>query len=86
MGGLVRLDESEERFGVAVLSFANQAAAFERISRSSLSWRFSRRSRVSSWRSAVLSPPSPRPTSRSVCLTHWRIDQDVQPNSLASSS
>ena len=34
MAGLVRLHESEERFGVAVLSVANQAAAFDRISRS----------------------------------------------------
>jgi hypothetical protein len=33
--GLVRLHESEERFGVAVLAFANPAVAFERISRSS---------------------------------------------------
>jgi len=28
MGGLVRFRESEERFGVAGFSFANQAAAF----------------------------------------------------------
>jgi hypothetical protein len=33
MMGLVRLHESEERFGVATFSLANQAAAFERISR-----------------------------------------------------
>ena len=46
--GLVRLHESEERFGVAELSFANQAVAFDRISRSILSCRFSRRRRVSS--------------------------------------
>lgn len=83
--GLVCLHKSEERFRVAVLSFANQAAAFDKISRSNLSWRFSRRSRVSSWRSACVSPPSPWPTSRSACLTHCRIDQDVKPNSVASS-
>ena len=38
MGGLVHLHEPEERFEVP-LSVANQAAAFERISRSSLSLR-----------------------------------------------
>ena len=38
MGGLVCLHESEKRFGVAGFSFANQAAAFERISRSSRSF------------------------------------------------
>ena len=35
--GLVCLQGSQERFGVAVLSFANQAAAFDKISRSILS-------------------------------------------------
>lgn len=54
VGGLIRLHESEERFGVAGFSFANQAAAFERISRSSFSRRFSRRRRVSSSRSALV--------------------------------
>src|SRR5882672_2688520 len=77
----VRLHESEERFGFAELSLANQAAAFERISRSSLSWRFSRRNRLSSARSSVVSPPSPRPASRASCLTHSAIDQGVGPNS-----
>jgi len=84
--GLVCLRESEERFGVAVLSFANQAAAMVKISRYTLTCRFSTRSRVSSWRPAVLCPPSPRPPSRSARLTHCRIDQDVQPNSFPSSS
>ena len=51
MGGLVHLHEPEERFEVP-LSVANQAAAFERISRSSFSLRFSRRNRASSSRSA----------------------------------
>jgi hypothetical protein len=46
--------------GIAFVSRANQAAAFDRISCSSLSWRFSRRSRPSSSRSAVVRPPSPR--------------------------
>src|SRR5688572_3041984 len=58
---------------------------FERISRSSRKRRFSRRSRLSSSRSAVVRPPSPRPRSRSACLTHIRIDQVVQPYSFDSS-
>jgi hypothetical protein len=74
MGGLVRLHESEERFGVAGFSFAIQAAAFDKISRSSVSRRFSRRRRVSSSRSLVVGPPSPRPSSPAARLTHWRID------------
>src|ERR1039457_2719317 len=81
-GGLVHPHEPEERFGVALLSFANQAAAFDKISRSSFSCRFSRRSRVSSSRSLVVRPPSPRLASRSACLTHFRIVQSVGPNSL----
>ncbi len=63
VGGLVHLHEPEERFKGA-LSVANQAAAFQRISRSSFRRRFSRRSRVSSSRSALVSPPSPLSTSR----------------------
>src|SRR5207244_2401561 len=86
VGGLVRLHESEERFGVAGFSVANQAAAFARISRSSLSLRFSRRSRVSSSRSAVVSPPSPLPRSRASCLTHSEIVHAVGPNSRDSSA
>src|SRR5207244_9079271 len=74
MDGLVRFHEFEERFEGAP-SVANQAAAFERISRSSLSLRFSRRSRASSSRSVLLNPPSPLPVSRSSCFTHREIDQ-----------
>ncbi len=48
--GLVRLYESEERFEFGALSCANQAAAFDQISRSTRSCRFSRRSRISSSR------------------------------------
>src|ERR1019366_4265993 len=61
-GGLVHSHEPEERFGVALLSFANQAAAFDKISRSSFSCRFSRRSRDSS--------PYLRPaqTNSTICL------------------
>src|SRR5208283_2561787 len=82
MGGLVGLHEPEERFE-GPLSVANQAAAFERISRSSFSRRFSRRSRVSSSRSAVVRPPSPWPASRASCLPQRAIVQAEGPNSLA---
>ena len=82
MDDLIRFHEPEERFEGAP-SVANQAAAFERISRSSLSLRFSRRNRESSSRSVLVSPPSPLPASRSSCLTHSEIDQDVGPNSFA---
>src|SRR5579871_2134741 len=83
MGGLVGSYESEERFEVP-LSCANQAAAFERISRSSLSLRFSRRSRLSSSRSALVKPPSPLPASRASCFNHSEMVQAVGPNSLES--
>jgi hypothetical protein len=58
----------------------NQAAAFDRISRSICSRLFSRRRRTSSSRSVVLNPPSPRPSSRSACLTQRLIAQGVGPN------
>src|SRR6266404_596051 len=80
VGGLVHLHEPEERFEVP-LSVANQAAAFDRISRSSLSLRFSRRNRDSSSRSTEVNPPSPLPASRLACLTHNPIVQGVGPNS-----
>jgi hypothetical protein len=51
--GLVRAHEPEEPDDTAPVSRANQAAAFERLSRSSLSWRTSRRSLTSSSRSAL---------------------------------
>src|SRR6202158_603906 len=84
IGGLVRFHKSEERFVFGAVSCANQAAAFDKISRSILSWRFSRRSFASSSRSALVKPPSPRPASRSACLTQPRIDHTEQPNSLLS--
>src|SRR5215831_4909636 len=68
--------------GVAQLS----CRAFDRISRSSLSWRFSRRSRLSSSRSAVVRPPSPRPALRSDRANQFLIDCAVGANSRASSS
>src|SRR6185312_14438437 len=82
MDGLIRFHELEERFEGAP-SVANQAVTYERISRSSLSLRFSRRNRESSSRSVLVSPPSPLPASRSSCLTQSEIDQDVGPNSFA---
>src|SRR5271157_2506693 len=85
IGGLVRHHESEERFGITMLSCANQAAAFERISRSCVNRRISRRSRVSSSRSPVVRPPSPPSLSRSARLTQQRIAHVEQPNSFESS-
>src|SRR6516164_8242237 len=83
---LVIAHELEPFCGIVFVSRANQAAAFDRISRSSLSWRFSRRNRLSSSRSAVVRPPSPRPASRSHCATQFLIDCAVGSNSRASSS
>src|SRR5215467_1756609 len=57
---LVIAHELKPLRGIVFVSRANQAAAFDRISRSSLSWRFSRRSRLSSSRSAVATLPSVR--------------------------
>jgi hypothetical protein len=67
--GLVIAHEPEPFAGIMFVSRANQAATFGRISRSSLSWRFSCRSRLSSSRSAIGRPPSPRLTLRSRCNT-----------------
>jgi hypothetical protein len=83
MGGLIRFHEPEERFEFP-LSVANQAAAFERISRSSVSLRFSRRSRADSSLYAVVSPPSRLSTSRFACLVLSEVDQAVGPNCFAS--
>src|ERR1700758_5752512 len=66
---LVIAHEPEPFAGIAFVSRANQAAAFERISRSTRSWRFSRRSWLSSSRSAVVRPPSPRPVFLANCAT-----------------
>src|SRR5262249_37829480 len=83
---LVIAHELEPFRGIVFVSRANQAAAFDRISRSSLSWRFSRRSRLSSSRSAVVRPPSPRPALRSHWANQFLIDCAVGSNSRASSS
>jgi hypothetical protein len=66
--------EPEPFAGIAFVSRANQAAAFQRISRSSRSWRFSRRSRLSSSRPPVVRPPLPRPALHSLCATQFLID------------
>ena len=81
---LTSLDSTALR--VRLPSEPGQAAAFERISRSSRSWRFSRRSRQSSSRSAVVRPPLPRPALLSLCATQFLIDCAVGSNSRASSS
>ena len=56
IGGLVGHHESEERFGISMFSRANQAAAFERISRSWRNCRTSCFSLVSSSRSKLVKP------------------------------
>src|SRR5580692_4808525 len=84
MHGLVSPYECERRDGVAPVSSANQAAAFDSISRSSRRTRFSRRSRVSSSRSVVLKPSLRSPSSSAACLTHLRIALAVGSNSRAS--
>mgnify|MGYP003489111269 len=71
MGSLIHLHEPEERFE-GPFSVANQAAAFERMSRSSFSRRFSRRNRINSSRSELERPPL-LPESRSECLTQSPI-------------
>ena len=54
---LVRTHELEDPDAIVPVSRANQAAARERMSRSSRSCLFSRRNRASSSRSAAVSPP-----------------------------
>ncbi len=62
MAGLIRPHESERVLRArAASSWANQAAAFFRMSRSSRRRAFSRRSWESSWRSSVVSPSLRRP-------------------------
>jgi hypothetical protein len=50
-------------------SAANQAAAFDNISRSSRNTRLSRRKRLRPARSSVVRPPLRRPSSRPPCLS-----------------
>jgi hypothetical protein len=65
---------------------ARNRAGTGKLSRSNFSWRFSRRRRLSSSRSAVVRPFSRRPASRSACATQLRIVCPDGSNSLASSS
>jgi hypothetical protein len=85
MFGPIRAHEFEDRPGTELVSRANQAAAFFRISRSSFSCRFSFRNSASSDRSDVVKPSSRRPSSRSACLAHCRIASAVGSNCRASS-
>src|SRR6266540_4222655 len=73
MDGLVCRHELESLDGIVLVSRANQAAAFDRIARSSRSWRTSRRSRRNSSRSSAVSPSVRSPASRAVCFTQFRI-------------
>src|SRR5229473_2717307 len=82
--GLIRVHELERRDGTEPVSVANQAAAFDSISRSLRSTRFSRRKRLSSSRSAVVSPSLRRPSSSPACLTHLRIALAEASNSRAN--
>src|ERR1700674_1862221 len=84
VAGLIRVHELERRDGTEPVSVANQAAAFDSISRSSRSTRFSRRSRLSSSRSAVVRPSLRTPPSRPACLTHLRIALAEASNSRAN--
>src|SRR2546427_5011378 len=73
MHGLVRPHEPERFGGVRFDSWTDQAANFFRISRSSRSTLFSRRSCASSARSSVVSPSLRLPSSRSACLTQFAM-------------
>src|SRR3989442_13974337 len=86
MDGLVCRHELESLDGIVLVSRANQAAAFDRIARSSRSWRTSRRSRRSSSRSSVVSPSVRSPVSRAACFTQFRIACAEGSNCRASSS
>ena len=87
--GLVRAHEPEEPDDAAPVSRANQAAAFDKISRLTRNCLFSRRSRDNSSRSAALTPgiaSSRRPSFLSACTIQLRIDCAVGSNSRARSS
>src|SRR6185503_4751244 len=78
------LHEFEDSGVIAPVSRANQAAAFFKISRSSRSRTFSRRSCCSSVRSVVVMPSARRPSSRSAWRTQRPIACAVGSNSFAS--
>ena len=77
--GLLRRDEPEDHRRVS-LSLAKKAAAFLRISRSSVSVRTSRRKRRSSSRSSEVRP-SAWPSSTSTCRDQLRSDCGEHPSS-----
>src|SRR5262249_15442856 len=85
MNGPVLAHESVSFGGTVFVSRANQAAARERMSRSTLSWRFSRRKRWSSWGSAEVNPSAPRPPSPAGCATPVRRVFAVGPDSPSNS-
>src|SRR5208282_2318458 len=85
IGGLIRAHELERRDGTEPVSVANQAAAFDNISRSSRNTRFSPLSRVSSSRSVLVSPSLRSPASSCACLTHCPIVASDGSNSRANS-
>src|SRR5919198_186088 len=75
----------EERIDVHRVSFTKNAVARLRISTSCRSRWFSRRRADNSWRSALVSPPSPRvPASRSAWRTHSRTAVSVRSKSRAT--
>src|SRR5258708_4613819 len=82
--GLVRRYEPEDFLGVVSASLANQAVAFARISRSTLSLRFSLRRRPSSSRSTLVRTSWRLPPLASACATQLRIVCAVGSNSFAS--
>src|SRR5512134_1030837 len=83
--GLIRRYEPEDLLGFVSASLANQAVAFDRISRSSLSCLFSRRSFTSSSRSALVNRSLRLPLSASACASQLRIVCSEGSNSSASS-
>jgi hypothetical protein len=83
--GLVRFRESEDRFG-SILSRANQAVAFERISRSISSCLTRLRSHPISCRSSLVRPSLRSPVSSCAWRTQLRIVWPEGSNSSANSS
>src|SRR5512145_2166431 len=84
--GLVRRYEPEDFLGVVSASRANQAVAFARISRSTLSLRLSLRRRPSSSRSSLVRTSWRLPPLASACATQLRIVCADGSNSFASAS
>ena len=84
--GPVGSHELENPDGIEPVSRTNQAAAFASISRSWRRRRFSRLSRRSSSRAALVRPSCERPSSRSAGLNQLRSDWADGSNSRNSSS